>query len=214
MKRHDVMDETHLITPEMIIEGYRHGLFVMAQGRQGGIDWYHPDPRAVLPLEDFHISTSLRKRVQRGDYQITCDTTFKQVIEACAAPRRYNADTWINQEIITLYTQLHDLGLAHSFEAWRKIEEHDHDVQPYDLVGGLYGVALGGAFFGESMFSHATDASKVCLVELVARLNCNGFTLCDVQFTSPYLNQFGVIEVPCNQYMQMLAEALPLERQW
>lgn len=208
------MAEAHLITAKMIIEGYRHGRFVMAQGRQGGIGWYHPDPRAILPLRAFHISTSLRKRVCRRDYQITCDTVFKKVIEACAAPRRHNADTWINQEIITLYTQLHELGLAHSFEAWRQIEESDRNVQPYELVGGLYGVALGGAFFGESMFSHATDASKVCLVELVERLNRNGFTLLDVQFASPHLNQFGVIEISRSRYMQMLAEALPLVRQW
>ena len=204
----------------------------MARSRQGRIDWYSPDPRAILPLEGFRVSRSLRRRVKDGTFQITCDQAFARVIGACAEPRPYSADTWINDAIIAAYTHLHELGLAHSIEAWGPAgddgspdtplgaadapgQSHGsrRDASPV-LVGGLYGVALGGAFFGESMFSRRTDASKVCLVHLVTRLRRQRFVLLDVQFATRHLAQFGVQELPRSAYLRRLAEALSLDVGW
>jgi leucyl/phenylalanyl-tRNA--protein transferase len=199
------------LTPDLLLHAYRHGIFPMASGRRGRIDWYSPDPRAILPLDAFKASKSLRKRIRQGDYLITRDQAFSQVIRACAQPRPGHPETWINDEIIRAYDHLHTLGYAHSVEAW--IEDAQTDDKPR-LVGGLYGVALGGAFFGESMFSAATDASKVCLAHLVDHLNERGFTLLDVQITSRHMRQFGVIEIPRDQFMQRLAAALGKSAVW
>ena len=202
----------------MLMQAYRQGLFPMARSRHGPIDWYSPDPRAILPLEQFRVSRSLRRRVAAGTFRVTRDVAFGRVIEACAQPRAYASETWINDTIIGAYTQLHDLGVAHSVEAWPAGGADGRDAVPTtearELVGGLYGVALGGAFFGESMFSHQTDASKVCLVHLVDHLRRQGFVLLDVQFATPHLARFGIEEVPRRRYLRRLAEALALDVRW
>ena len=193
------------LTCDKLLWAYRQGLFPMAESRDGEIHWYYADPRAVLPLDGrFHVSRSLRKRVRQGTYRTTRDAAFDRVIRACAEPRPYARETWISRRIIDLYCQLHRRGDAHSVEAWRGD----------DLVGGLYGVAIGGAFFGESMFSHATDASKVCLVHLVEHLRARGYTLLDTQFANDHMRQFGLIEIPHEQYLQRLALAVDQAVSW
>ncbi len=188
------------------MRAYCAGAFPMADGRDGSIRWYSPDPRAVIPLEEdgFNVPRSLGKRVRSGCYRVTMDRAFQEVIQACAQPRPADPDTWINPQIVEVYNELHHAGLAHSVEAW------DGD----DLVGGLYGVSLGGAFFGESMFHRATDASKVCLVALVEHLRAKGFGLLDVQFVNPHLEQFGVTEIPNAAYLGRLHEALESGAMW
>ena len=193
------------ITTDMLVFAYSTGLFPMAAERPGAVHWYSPDPRAFLPLNQFKVSRSLRRRVSSGIFDITCDRDFEHVIRACAQPRPGHPRTWINDQIIDAYTQLHAVDLAHSIEAWNDAGQ---------LVGGLYGVSLGGAFFGESMFSHATDASKVCLVHLVSHLNERGYTLLDVQFQSDHMARFGTIEIPRDEYMQRLQEALRQKVRW
>lgn len=207
------------LTPELVVRGYCVGAFPMARGRHGRIDWYSPDPRAVLALEPggFTVPRSLRKRVRSGRFEVTRDAAFERVIRACAGPRPHPktgelprsaaAGMWINDTIIDVYTRLHHAGLAHSVEAWAAGPERE-------LVGGLYGVSLGGAFFGESMFSRASDASKVCLVHLVEHLRQRGFTLLDVQFVNPHLMQFGVTEIPRAVYLRRLEAALASEVRW
>lgn len=187
------------ITPELMLRAYRIGLFPMAESRDAQtLYWLDPEQRGVIPLEAFHLPRRLARRVRQAPYIITADTEFEAVIDACAAPRPNSNDSWINEEIRRLFLALHAQGHAHSLEAWREGE----------LVGGLYGVALGGAFFGESMFSRADDASKIALVHLVARLRLGGFTLLDAQFQTEHLAQFGTREVPRNLYKQLLAEAV------
>jgi len=197
------MPHRQKLTPELLIHAYCQGVFPMATGRRGRIAFYSPDPRAILPLDRFHISHSLRRRVRKGTYRITRDRVFDTVIRQCAKPRPNHPETWINEEIIDAYHRLHALGLAHSVEAWTR--EPADESSP---AGGLYGVAIGGAFFGESMFSRAVDASKVCLVHLVAHLRERGFTLLDVQFTSPHMERFGVIEIPRKRFHRLLEAAL------
>lgn len=188
---------------------YCAGAFPMADGRTGDVHWYRPDPRAILPLDgSLHVPRSLAKRVRAGRFRITRDQSFERVIRACAEPRPKHPDTWINDDIIGVYVRLHRLGFAHSVEAW---DAHSPDAA---LVGGLYGVALGGAFFGESMFSRATDASKVCLVHLVEHLRARGFTLLDTQFTNEHLVQFGVQEIPGDEYLRRLEAALSMDVTW
>jgi leucyl/phenylalanyl-tRNA--protein transferase len=182
------------LTADLLIRAYCAGVFPMADGRDGPLSWYAPDPRAVMPLETFHVPRSLRRTLTRGVFESRTDTAFTAVMRACAA----REETWISEEIVRAYTDLHRLGLAHSVESWREGE----------LVGGLYGVALGGAFFGESMFSRATDASKVALVVLVERLRARGFTLLDVQFLTPHLARFGAVEISRREYERRLAGAL------
>lgn len=169
---------------------------------EGEISWYSPDPRGIIPLEAFHVPTRLRRVARRGAFRIEIDTAFADVIRACADAERDPADsgTWISEEIIDSYCALHDLGHAHSVEAWSGDQ----------LVGGLYGVALGGAFFGESMFHRATDASKVTLIALVDRLRAHGFGLLDTQWVTDHLQQFGAIEIPRSEYLQLLAASLRL----
>ena len=183
----------------------------MASGRRGQVAWFSPDPRGVLPLDGFHVPRSLRKRVRRGDYRVTFDEAFDAVIHQCAAPRAYERQTWINDDIIAAFGQLHRAGLAHSVEAWQDDAEGD---APPRLVGGLYGVALAGAFFGESMFSRATDASKVCLVHLVNHLRERGFVLLDTQFFNSHLMQFGVEEIRRDEFLDRLEHALTLDVRW
>ncbi len=162
------------------------------------IFWVEPDLRGVLPLDEFHVSKSLAKTIRRRPFDIRFNHDFDAVIAACAAETRDRPSTWINQTIRTLYSTLHRIGHAHSVEAW------DGD----ELVGGLYGVSLGSAFFGESMFSRRTDASKICLVHLVERLRAKGFTLLDTQFTTEHLKTFGAIDVPKDEYTHRLAAAM------
>lgn len=195
------------ITTDMLVWAYCRGIFPMAESRSGEIAWYIPDPRAILPLEQFHISRSLRRQLRRGQYHITTDRAFERVIRACAAPRSQGMDTWINDEIIETYTAMSRAGLAHSMEAWR-------DESERELVGGLYGVALGSAFFGESMFSRATDSSKICLAHLVERLGRDGFTLLDLQFQTPHLARFGAVEIPRSEYLDRLNKAIRLKVTW
>ena len=194
------------LTPEMVVRAYCAGAFPMADSREGSIRWYSPDPRAVIPLEEdgFKVPRSLRQRVRSECYRVTMDRAFGEVIRACAKPRAADKDTWINPRIVDVYTELHNAGLAHSVEAW----------SGDDLVGGLYGVSLGGAFFGESMFHRATDASKVCLVALVEHLRGRGFGLLDVQFVNPHLEQFGVKEISHEAYMTRLHEVLESGAMW
>lgn len=234
------MAECEPLTTDMLIWAYSHGIFPMADSRQGQLNWYSADPRAVLPLDGLRVSRSLRKRVRRGDYIIRFDVAFEQVVRHCAYPRRYEGETWINDQIIEAYTDLHFEGFAHSVEAWRKVGEGesggkiknkgDHnacsslpkgevDTECYrqgdeELVGGLYGVSLAGAFFGESMFTLATDASKVCLVHLVEHLNKQNFALLDSQMNSEHMSQFGTIEIPRDDYLVHLKEALALDVDW
>ena len=187
------------LTPELLLRAYAAGIFPMAESRHDpNIFWVDPEVRAILPLEEFRVPRSLRKTVRRNVFEVRCDTAFGRVIRACAEAAPGRRDTWINDEIIAAYSALHELGHAHSVECWRGAE----------LVGGLYGVALGGAFCGESMFSRHTDASKVALVHLVARLKRGGFTLLDVQFATDHLRRFGVVEMPARQYLRRLDEAL------
>ena len=158
-----------------------------------------PDLRGILPLDAFHVPSRLRKTVRKNPYKITIDTAFNRVIEACAQPHQDRPATWINTPILNLYGALHREGHAHSVECW------DHTGQ---LIGGLYGVSIGGAFFGESMFSRARDASKVALVHLVARLISGGYKLLDAQFHNPHLEQFGLIEIPRDDFRKRLRRAL------
>ena len=166
----------------------------------GRILWYAPDPRAILEHHNLRISRSLRATLRKGIYEVRRDTAFEAVMRCCAD----REDTWINEVFIRTYTHLHYAGFAHSVEAWRDGE----------LVGGLYGVTLGGAFMGESMFSYATDASKVCLVALVEHLKARGFVLHDTQFLTPHLATLGVTEIPRKVYERRLRAALSLECGW
>jgi leucyl/phenylalanyl-tRNA---protein transferase len=187
------------ITPQVLLRAYAAGVFPMAESADDpALYWVEPDERGVIPLDDFHISRSLRKRVRQQPYDIRIDTAFNAVIAECAAQSATRKETWINKRIITLYTQLHKMGCAHSVESW----------QNGALVGGLYGIRIGAAFFGESMFSRATDASKVALVHLVARLNFGGFTLLDAQFVNHHLLQFGTRAVAKKHYQGLLEVAL------
>jgi leucyl/phenylalanyl-tRNA--protein transferase len=157
--------------------------------------------RGILPLADFHVPRRLRRTLRSGEFEVRVDTAFAAVIDACAEPRPGQPETWINDNIAHVFGELHRIGFAHSVETWRNGE----------LVGGLYGLALGGAFFGESMFSFTTDASKVALVHLVALLRQGGFVLLDVQFVTEHLKRFGATEIPAGHYLYLLEEALPVK---
>jgi leucyl/phenylalanyl-tRNA--protein transferase len=184
------------LTPDILLQAYRAGIFPMAPDRDSPeIHWYDPDPRGVMPIAELHVPKKLQRTIKQRPYQITFDKAFEGVMRGCADVR---PDTWINDDIIRLYTALHTQGYAHSVEAW----------QNEKLVGGVYGIAIGGAFFGESMFSTATDASKISLVYLVARLWKQGFALLDTQFTNDHLKQFGVYEIPRKEYHDRLKKAL------
>ncbi|MCW1409245.1 leucyl/phenylalanyl-tRNA--protein transferase [Rhizobium sp. 1AS11] len=187
------------ITPDILLRAYSIGLFPMAESADDPeIFWVEPELRGVLPFDHFHVSKSLAKTVRKKLFEIRFDHAFDQVIAACAEETSGRPSTWINRTIRSLYSTLFDMGHAHTVEAWEGDE----------LVGGLYGVSLGSAFFGESMFSRRTDASKICLVHLVDRLRERGFTLLDTQFTTEHLKTFGAIDVPKAEYAAMLAAAM------
>jgi leucyl/phenylalanyl-tRNA--protein transferase len=184
-----------MIAPDVLLHGYHLGIFPMAMD-DGAIEWFSPNPRAILPLGSFHIPRGLRQALRKRLFEIRINTAFRAVIEACAE----RESTWINDEIAKSYVQLHELGHAHSVEAWRAGQ----------LAGGLYGVSVGGAFFGESMFHRETDASKFALCALVDRLRERGFTLLDTQWQTEHLRQFGVVEIPRHHYLRLLARAAQL----
>lgn len=187
------------ITPQVLLKAYACGIFPMAESADDpGMFWVEPERRGILPLDNFHIPKSLKKTLRREEFEIRFDTAFEQVMDACAEPGKNRRQTWINQRIKSLYVGLHDMGNAHSFECW----------QDGKLVGGLYGVRLGRAFFGESMFSRVPDASKVALVHLVYEMLQNGFTLLDTQFTTAHLERFGVVEISRDEYQRKLEAAL------
>jgi len=185
------------IDPELLLRAYALGWFPMGTGRRGRIEWFSPDPRGIIPIATFHAPSRLQRVVRQSRFEVRVDTAFEAVMRACAA----RDETWITDDILSSYVSLHRLGFGHSVETW----------QGEVLVGGLYGVAIGGAFFGESMFHTATDASKVALVALVDRLRARGFGLLDTQWVTPHLVQFGATEVPRAEYLERLAAALPLE---
>lgn len=187
------------LTPEILLRAYSVGLFPMAERRDDStLYWIDPEKRGILPLDKFHIPKRLRRTVRQGRFDIRCDAAFDEVILNCANSGPGRTETWINDEIVRLYVELFSMGRAHSVEAWLD----------GDLVGGLYGVSLGAAFFGESMFSHVTDASKVALVHLVARLCKGGYLLLDTQFVTGHLSQFGAMEIHRAGYRDVLARAL------
>ena len=192
-----------MLPVDLLVSAYASGWFPMAVGG-GDIRWFSPDPRGILPLDTFHVSSRLARVVRRGSFRIEINRDFPAVIRACAEAERDDEDagTWIDEAIFDSYCAMHQAGYAHSVEAWRDGK----------LAGGLYGVALGGAFFGESMFHHVTDASKVALVALVERLRERGFTLLDTQWTTEHLEQFGAIDIPRAEYLRRLGEALRIDR--
>ncbi|HVJ26602.1 MAG TPA: leucyl/phenylalanyl-tRNA--protein transferase [Vicinamibacterales bacterium] len=192
-----------MLPVDLLVSAYASGWFPMAVGG-GDIRWFSPDPRGILPLDTFHVSSRLARVVRRGSFRIEINRDFPAVIRACAEAERDDEDagTWIDEAIFDSYCAMHQAGYAHSVEAWRDGK----------LAGGLYGVALGGAFFGESMFHHVTDASKVALVALVERLREGGFTLLDTQWTTEHLEQFGAIDIPRAEYLRRLGEALRIDR--
>lgn len=189
------------LTAEVLLSAYAAGVFPMAESKEDlFLHWIDPERRGILPLDGFHVPKSLAKTIRRGGFEIRIDTAFEAVIGGCAEPGPGREDTWINPIIRALFLDLHKMNLAHSVESWRDGK----------LVGGLYGLALGGAFFGESMFSRVADASKVALAHLVERLNAGGFTLLDIQFITGHLSRFGAIEIPRSDYHVLLAGALSI----
>ena len=193
------------LSPDLLLRAYAAGIFPMAESADDPeIFWVDPERRGILPLDGCHIPHKLRRTVRHGPFEVRCDSAFEAVVRGCAEATPDRPETWINGEILQLYVELHRRGRAHSVETWADGE----------LVGGLYGVSLGGAFFGESMFSRATDASKFALIHLVARLIESGFKLLDTQFTTPHLERFGVIEISRAEYQQRLAKALAARAQF
>ena len=199
------MHGTPRLTPEILLRAYAEGLFPMAERRgDPTLYWVSPEKRGIIPLNFFHVPHRLARTVRSGRFTVTADKAFPDVMRACAAPSPGREETWINTEILRLYTALHSGGHAHSVECW----------QAGELVGGLYGVRLGAVFFGESMFSCARDASKVALVHLVEGLRRGGFALLDTQFITPHLARFGAIEISRELYLAKLADALNREAIW
>jgi leucyl/phenylalanyl-tRNA--protein transferase len=183
------------LDPETLLSAYAQGAFPMAD-RHGVIRWFTADPRGVFPLDQFHVPQTLRQVVRQGRFEIRINHSFEKVMRACG--KRRGDGTWINDELVHAYVRLHRLGFAHSVESWREGE----------LAGGLYGVSLGAAFFGESMFHRQTNASKVALVALVERLRERGYELLDTQASTPHLRQFGCVDVPSAEYIRRLRRAL------
>jgi len=187
------------VTPEVLLRAYAAGIFPMAESAEdNALYWVEPEARGILPLESFHVSRSLRKLIRQRRFEVRIDTAFDSVLEGCAAPAPRRSTTWINNRIRKLYGALHRQGHCHSIECWINGE----------LVGGLYGVRLGAAFFGESMYSKVRNASKVALVHLVARLKAGKFQLLDAQFVNEHLLQFGAVEVDRQSYHDLLAVAV------
>ena len=199
MSNHQTPQE---LTPELLLRAYATGIFPMSESQDDpNLYWVEPEMRGILPLDQFHVPKSLKKVVRKNKFEIHCDRAFKQVLDFCAKPAAGRDVTWINQSIRDNVIKLHEMGFAHSVECWREDK----------LVGGLYGISLGAAFFGESMFSKETDASKVALVHLVARMRLGGFKLLDTQFTTDHLSRFGVIEIPSAKYLDLLDDALQFQ---
>ena len=187
------------LTASTLLRAYAMGAFPMARHRHDErLFWVDPNERGIVPLDGFHLSRSLKRTIRRGVFTVRCDTAFEAVMRLCAEATPTRPDTWINDDILRLFAELHLAGVAHSVESW------SGDT----LIGGVYGLSLGSAFFGESMFSRATDASKVALAHLVARLKKGGYTLLDTQFITPHLSRFGAIEIPRQDYQRRLAEAI------
>lgn len=190
------------LTPELLLRAYAAGIFPMAETADDpDVFWVDPEQRGILPLDGFHLPRRLARTLRQDIFDVRCNANFEAVVRGCAEPTRDRPKTWINEEIVRLYAALHRLGFAHSVEAWRGGE----------LVGGLYGVALGAAFFGESMYSRVTDASKVALAQLVARLRLGGFRLLDTQFVTDHLQQFGATEISRAHYHRRLTAAIQLK---
>lgn len=193
------------LSVDALLRAYGVGLFPMAERADSEeLFWFDPEERGILPLDAFHVPHRLARTIRSGRFRVTVDTDFTGVIDGCAAPARGRTETWINAEIRRLFLELRDLGFAHSVETRRDGR----------LVGGLYGLALGGAFFGESMFSLETDASKVALTDLVARLRAGGFTLLDTQFVTAHLARFGARAITRREYRARLGEAARLRRRF
>ncbi|HTY78443.1 MAG TPA: leucyl/phenylalanyl-tRNA--protein transferase [Candidatus Bathyarchaeia archaeon] len=189
------------LTPEGVEWAYRHGIFPMADERSGEVLWFRPDPRAIIPLDGFHVSRSLARTLKGGRFEIRLDTDFEGVMRGCADRPE---GSWIDERFVEVYGALHRAGKAHSVEAWREGR----------LAGGTYGVAVGGAFMAESMFHRETDASKVALAALVERLGERGFTLLDVQYLTPHLASLGAVEISRREYEARLVRALQLLRRF
>jgi leucyl/phenylalanyl-tRNA--protein transferase len=193
------------LTPDILLRAYAQGMFPMAERRgDPALYWVSPEQRGIIPLDGFHVPHRLARTVRSGKFTVTADRAFTEVMMNCAAPAPGREESWINDEILRLYIGLHAGGHAHSVECW----------QHGELVGGLYGVRLGAAFFGESMFSRRTDASKVALVHLVDALKRGGFALLDTQFITAHLARFGAVEVPRRQYLALLHDAIGREAIW
>jgi len=184
------------IDPQFLCTAYCNGYFPMADSKTGEINWYSPDPRTIFDLNEFHVPRSLTLTLKKKDFEVCINKRFEEVMRACAE----REETWISETIIQSYIQLHQLGLAHSVETWKNDK----------LVGGLYGVAIRGAFFGESMFSRLRNGSKIALVNLVKRMKERGFTLLDTQYLTPHLEKFGACEIPRSEYMKRLENSLTI----
>ncbi len=191
---HSPRTKSSHLTSEFLLMAYSSGYFPMADPKSNEIGWYSPDPRAIIDLEGFRVSRSLGLTIKKKPFDLRINKSFEETIRACAM----REESWISEEIVSAYCRLHEKGYAHSVETWKEEQ----------LVGGLYGVAIGGAFFGESMFSSNRDASKVALVALVQRLRERGFLLLDTQFITPHLARFGAVEIPKKDYLNRLANAL------
>lgn len=193
------------ITPELIIRAYRAGIFPMSEDAEDeDLFWVSPEMRGIIPLDGFHLSTSLRKAIRKSGFTVRVDTDFDAIIEGCATVGSDRQSTWINRTIRSVYGELFRRGVAHTVEVWDGAE----------LVGGLYGLAIGGAFFGESMFHRRTNASKMAMAHLVERLNAGGFVLLDTQFVTDHLASLGGVEIPREDYEERLAEALQHDGDW
>tara|TARA_Y100000815_G_scaffold273783_1_gene305956 strand:+ start:1191 stop:1838 length:648 start_codon:yes stop_codon:yes gene_type:complete len=187
------------LNEQTILKGYSLGIFPMSESFDDPkIYWINPKKRGIIPIKDFKISKNLKKEIKKNKFKITINKNFNKVITNCAKKTKNRPKTWINKKIIDSYSNLHEIGHAHSIEAWFQNK----------LVGGLYGVSLGSAFFGESMFSTMSNASKICLVYLIANLNKKGFTLLDTQFVNPYLKKLGAIEISRKKYLKILGNSL------
>ncbi len=187
------------LTPDLLLRAYANGYFPMAESRASAeLFWVDPEMRGIIPLDQFHVPRRLARTIRSDRFAVRIDTAFEQVMRACAAPRPGHPESWINEQIIHLYTSLFERGHGHSVECWREGQ----------LVGGIYGVEIGAAFFGESMFSRVRDASKVSLTHLAARLRSGGYQLFDAQFLTAHLARFGAIEIPRAQYRKLLRRAI------
>jgi len=194
----DIVKVTFAVTPESLEEGYRQGIFPMGHEGERAFTWHEPDPRGIIPLDAFHVPSSLRRTIRRGGFAISVDRAFGDVVRQCAA----RPGVWLTPKLIAVYEEMHRRGKAHSLEVW----------VGGALAGGIFGVHLGGAFFAESKFHRVTDMSKVALVTLLERLRDAGFALFDVQYWTPHLAQFGAAEISAEKYRRLLQEALSVRR--